>query len=125
MIRRPPRSTRTDTLFPYTTLFRSLRRDAQVQQMPLVGGNAEHPVAAQATVAVEHPGMVAGADAIAKSAIGPGIGVGARFDRHHRIEIGLGHWPDQGSPLTLCTHVNPSCRRCARRIARRDRKSTR
>src|SRR3546814_15372484 len=27
MIRRPPRSTRTDTLFPYTTLFRSLTRD--------------------------------------------------------------------------------------------------
>src|SRR3546814_3432610 len=26
MIRRPPRSTRTDTLFPYTTLFRSLRK---------------------------------------------------------------------------------------------------
>src|SRR3546814_15315673 len=26
MIRRPPRSTRTDTLFPYTTLFRSGRR---------------------------------------------------------------------------------------------------
>src|SRR3546814_15538771 len=27
MIRRPPRSTRTDTLFPYTTLFRSLTAD--------------------------------------------------------------------------------------------------
>src|SRR3546814_2903635 len=26
MIRRPPRSTRTDTLFPYTTLFRAVRR---------------------------------------------------------------------------------------------------
>src|SRR3546814_960033 len=26
MIRRPPRSTRTDTLYPYTTLFRSLDR---------------------------------------------------------------------------------------------------
>src|SRR3546814_5364732 len=26
MIRRPPRSTRTDTLFPYTTLFRSTER---------------------------------------------------------------------------------------------------
>src|SRR3546814_5883096 len=26
MIRRPPRSTRTDTLFPYTTLFRSRRQ---------------------------------------------------------------------------------------------------
>src|SRR3546814_7154060 len=29
MIRRPPRSTRTDTLFPYTTLFRSTRRRAR------------------------------------------------------------------------------------------------
>src|SRR3546814_3556824 len=27
MIRRPPRSTRTDTLFPYTTLFRSVAED--------------------------------------------------------------------------------------------------
>src|SRR3546814_7834846 len=31
MIRRPPRSTRTDTLFPYTTLFRSLARAALVR----------------------------------------------------------------------------------------------
>src|SRR3546814_15169892 len=29
MIRRPPRSTRTDTLFPYTTLFRSRARQLQ------------------------------------------------------------------------------------------------
>src|SRR3546814_6838300 len=29
MIRRPPRSTRTDTLFPYTTLFRSHRSDSK------------------------------------------------------------------------------------------------
>src|SRR3546814_18628215 len=29
MIRRPPRSTRTDTLFPYTTLFRSAARPVQ------------------------------------------------------------------------------------------------
>src|SRR3546814_1700286 len=32
MIRRPPRSTRTDTLFPYTTLFRS--RDAGQLLLP-------------------------------------------------------------------------------------------
>src|SRR3546814_4294329 len=33
MIRRPPRSTRTDTLFPYTTLFRSQREHRhQVEQ---------------------------------------------------------------------------------------------
>src|SRR3546814_1006401 len=30
MIRRPPRSTRTDTRFPYTTLFRSLERAIRV-----------------------------------------------------------------------------------------------
>src|SRR3546814_8165370 len=34
MIRRPPRSTRTDTLFPYTTLFRS-RAEAQIQAAKL------------------------------------------------------------------------------------------
>src|SRR3546814_13419840 len=31
MIRRPPRSTRTDTLFPYTTLFRSVCGDPSVR----------------------------------------------------------------------------------------------
>src|SRR3546814_19192698 len=30
MIRRPPRSTRTDTLFPYTTLFRSVRFEQDI-----------------------------------------------------------------------------------------------
>src|SRR3546814_4387896 len=35
MIRRPPRSTRTDTLFPYTTLFRSLHRCAGVHEFAL------------------------------------------------------------------------------------------
>src|SRR3546814_16352770 len=34
MIRRPPRSTRTDTLFPYTTLFRSHDRRAEGQEGP-------------------------------------------------------------------------------------------
>src|SRR3546814_16105240 len=37
MIRRPPRSTRTDTLLPYTTLFRSLREaQAAVLRRPLL-----------------------------------------------------------------------------------------
>src|SRR3546814_11634485 len=40
MIRRPPRSTRTDTLFPYTTLFRSQlcadgRRDLEQIEKPI------------------------------------------------------------------------------------------
>src|SRR3546814_15875336 len=34
MIRRPPRSTRTDTLFPYTTLFRSRRNGFPQEAQP-------------------------------------------------------------------------------------------
>src|SRR3546814_1692572 len=36
MIRRPPRSTRTDTLFPYTTLFRSILADRHGRRAVLV-----------------------------------------------------------------------------------------
>src|SRR3546814_15622154 len=52
MIRRPPRSTRTDTLFPYTTLFRSLRRGrslklaAEAAPTGALAGNAQ-PCAAR------------------------------------------------------------------------------
>src|SRR3546814_18881896 len=45
MIRRPPRSTRTDTLFPYTTLFRSVRDDDEIpdadDRQPLAGIGAQ------------------------------------------------------------------------------------
>src|SRR3546814_3911878 len=44
MIRRPPRSTRTDTLFPYTTLFRSRTRVGAFEQArELVAGEREVP----------------------------------------------------------------------------------
>src|SRR3546814_3248976 len=36
MIRRPPRSTRTDTLLPYPTLFRSRRHHAAGERLPSV-----------------------------------------------------------------------------------------
>src|SRR3546814_16764014 len=43
MIRRPPRATRTDTLFPYTTLFRSIARQrltADADHVPALGAVA-------------------------------------------------------------------------------------
>src|SRR3546814_732090 len=43
MIRRPPRSTRTDTLFPYTTLFRSVNFDSRIAGS-LLTDNALEPV---------------------------------------------------------------------------------
>src|SRR3546814_7694677 len=41
MIRRPPRSTRTDTLFPYTTLFRSCRAGDASGSSACAGGADE------------------------------------------------------------------------------------
>src|SRR3546814_18866068 len=44
MIRRPPRSTRTDTLFPYTTLFRSLTgADGEIGQAVPAANVASDP----------------------------------------------------------------------------------
>src|SRR3546814_7900553 len=54
MIRRPPRSTRTDTLFPYTTLFRSRQERALVQEyFTLVNEFADSLTGANLAVAIE------------------------------------------------------------------------
>src|SRR3546814_13263702 len=50
MIRRPPRSTRTDTLFPYTTLFRS-NPDARQRSGARIGDDRRQP----GTVDAERP----------------------------------------------------------------------
>src|SRR3546814_16957355 len=73
MIRRPPRSTRTDTLFPYTTLFRSIIASSQVKDF-LGLSIAEVPaefipkwqayIAAIATISWATVGVGAGALAI-------------------------------------------------------------
>src|SRR3546814_19465456 len=44
MIRRPPRSTRTDTLFPYTTLFRSFRAGQLLMRLDNLEAKALHAV---------------------------------------------------------------------------------
>src|SRR3546814_21072070 len=77
MIRRPPRSTRTDTLFPYTTLFRSIsgfdisisgngwersltislpRSDGRIYgRLPAAGRSAIHPSAADVAHRAHRP----------------------------------------------------------------------
>src|SRR3546814_5429816 len=45
MIRRPPRSTRTDPLFPYTTLFRSFSQVLAAALVAQPAGDADVPVA--------------------------------------------------------------------------------
>src|SRR3546814_1423321 len=80
MIRRPPRSTRTDTLFPYTTLFRSanfvyfplhvpgdmaltMRSPEYLDQLSLIE-QILRAVPANCNVAIkEHPAMIGACDA--------------------------------------------------------------
>src|SRR3546814_18101677 len=72
MIRRPPRSTRTDTLFPYTTLFRSvllyldhvagLQLAEAMERRDLVGleqhRDADGELLHDGVLAADHPGHV-------------------------------------------------------------------
>src|SRR3546814_14195516 len=55
MIRRPPRSTRTDTLFPYPTLFRSIARDPRWGR--IVEGAGEDPYLGSAMAAAQVRGF--------------------------------------------------------------------
>src|SRR3546814_17539813 len=87
MIRRPPRSTRTDTLFPYTTLFRSqlsqdpsllaaeaasmsLFSSARIIKLELSGSGDDSLAAVEALLAAEtaiNPVVATGASVTAKS----------------------------------------------------------
>src|SRR3546814_2890334 len=52
MIRRPPRSTRTDTLFPYTTLFRSAFADANHALHSMVYKGAHNALLAETAASI-------------------------------------------------------------------------
>src|SRR3546814_9156733 len=73
MIRRPPRSTRTDTLFPYTTLFRSVR---SLRGFERVIGIAHRPAPV-------------------------GIGPAERFG-HQPLEQGASHRLRNSKPVAQC-----------------------
>src|SRR3546814_20968516 len=91
MIRRPPRSTRTDTLFPYTTLFRSeIFRLAAGERLPIL----LHPAAgiADLSPAFDDYGLSSGMHAMVSHAL-----VAARMiqsgllDRIGKLELILTH----------------------------------
>src|SRR3546814_17882173 len=65
MIRRPPRSTRTDTLLPYTTLFRS-----GVAALPYAGASGRAGLIRAARVTRPEPTVLAGAAETASSSPG-------------------------------------------------------
>src|SRR3546814_6271319 len=59
MVRRPPRSTRTDTLFPYTTLFRSVSRRDKIRKLirPSEAGRLINQIAAVAEMPKRLPAI--------------------------------------------------------------------
>src|SRR3546814_15400172 len=57
MIRRPPRSTRTDTLFPYTTLFRSPAALPPIRQPGCDTRDRPHAPAAETPPPPPAPGL--------------------------------------------------------------------
>src|SRR3546814_10718812 len=80
MIRRPPRSTRTDTLFPYTTLFRSWNQSLRLV-LTNAGGDKAMSLDVfrlmQATDALRNRNEVAAYSALAAEAALPGEAVAA------------------------------------------------
>src|SRR3546814_20139036 len=84
MIRRPPRSTRTDTLFPYTTLFRSRLGKHHLSNSPL-GFAARNAAIERETGAREVEAVIgAEADAGAVSEAGAPRGTGVADGREGR-----------------------------------------
>src|SRR3546814_2569880 len=80
MIRRPPRSTRTDTLFPYTTLFRSPRCRER---------GPRHPALRRPGDIVPHPGRPDGAAGRRRRRRqrGPGVPRRAQRSEEHTSEL--------------------------------------
>src|SRR3546814_7605646 len=99
MIRRPPRSTRTDTLFPYTTLFRSvagLRTGATERRVALdrVGRELAHLADAclefvAVVIPVEHDGVSSGG-----GTDGSGRGACQRIDHGCDLVLAAERLPD-------------------------------
>src|SRR3546814_8103281 len=106
MIRRPPRSTRTDTLFPYTTLFRSILRDeAGGDRLELRFGYGR--LKARVELVGEGDSRGEQVNELRRATVEGGIGRGRDFGRLDRVrgggrqrhggsakrgEQGLGHW---------------------------------
>src|SRR3546814_2810844 len=93
MVRRPPRSTRTDTLFPYTTLFRSAYGEAvglvtkalQVEQDRIVGRQRDLATAGK------------------MEDLAAGVAIGALGDRDHWhvMDARILHYLAHGGELAL------------------------
>src|SRR3546814_9089335 len=112
MVRRPPRSTRTDTLFPYTTLFRS----GGDGLLALVG---EHPVDELLAEIGLHAGALLRADQDDAVLVEHAL---VALDGHFEVAFVAEGDPGGAVGERVGAHADGGVQRCAHA---RDRKSTR
>src|SRR3546814_20519720 len=94
MTRRSPRSTRTDTLFPHTTLFRS-RQVGDQRRRGVVGELAERCRAAGAALVEDDDAIMARVEEAA--VVGAGPGTRAAVQEHDRAPFRIaGNFPVHG-----------------------------
>src|SRR3546814_2304000 len=98
MIRRPPVTTRTDTLFPYTTLFRSGRevvelRAAQQRVGAVVAGQRDAQVVVGGQRLFDQRGQLRIAEGLPERRVGirGGGGVRGSVGRRRRLDEGIRH----------------------------------
>src|SRR3546814_13831071 len=97
MIRRPPHSTRTDTLFPYTTLFRSIHRHPMAEPERDSRASIEHEMRRQSGQFGPEPLLLRWKDAEQRL---HGHGTGYR----QRRLVGFGGSP--GRPRLTCQNAS-------------------
>src|SRR3546814_2293367 len=90
MIRRPPRSTRTDTLFPYPTLFRARGLvDVVLQALVDVADLPEHRFERLARAPRRRAQDQVGHQALLLQPAAGGLGLGVAFGRQRPVEVRL------------------------------------
>src|SRR3546814_19768099 len=112
MMRRPPRSTRTDTLFPYTTLFRSEQRRVHLGARPWrIGADARFMRRGQSVelcyqfgvIELTHHALHLDCDIIPRRHL---IGFGVQT----RADIGVGTLPDRSAERRVGKECVSTCR---------------
>src|SRR3546814_6843166 len=122
MIRRPPRSTRTDTLFPYTTLFRSL---APIDRVEVVTDGSSALYGSDAVGGVANVILLKDYDGALLTGRLGGATDGGDFEQEYNI-VGGKRWRNGGLIATFdYRHSTPISAGQRSYAQSKDRKSTR
>ena len=81
-----------------------LARDAEIEQVGLVGGNHHDSIAGQRIAAVSNPAFVAGGERVCEITVSPRMRVNGAFDRDDFFEMALVHPGVRNRVIELRAH---------------------